>query len=110
MCANVTCQARQRHHRPVPPSPPALVTGERVRFVGLLAQPWETTGTVTETRGDFVLVVWDSDPYATARPLHSSQVERTPSPPCRQHAYDVALLVSQVPKGKPCVHCGEPYR
>lgn len=114
VCCNVACQASERHTRrsPVPSPSAALAAGERVRCVGLHPRPWETTGTVEGDRRGFVLVVWDSDPYAVGRPVHASQLEPTDAPPtvpCK-HGYNVPLAVSVVPKGTPCAHCGEPYR
>lgn len=114
VCAHVGCQNAERLARRQSASPAVdrRTAGERVRFVGLLAQPWETTGAVAEVRGEFVLVVWDSDPYDHPRPIHASQVEPTDAPPSArcQHRYNVPLLVSVVPKGMPCALCGEPYR
>lgn len=79
VCCNVGCQHadlfnRQRRAEALATAA-KLAVGDRVRFVGLNAQAWETTGTIDRVGGDLAFVVWDSDPYAHPRPLHVSQVE-----------------------------------
>lgn len=113
VCHHVGCQNAEHHARrsSVLSPPPAWAVGERVRFVGLNPRPWETTGTVSGQRNEFTLVVWDSDPYGTAMPIHPSQLEVTYDPPMAcKHAYRLAPLVSVVPSGTPCARCGEPSR
>jgi hypothetical protein len=48
--------------------------GDRVKFVGFNAQPYETVGTVAKVTSQLVDVKWDARPTPVGI-LHKSQVE-----------------------------------
>lgn len=48
--------------------------GDRVKFIGFNARPWETVGTVSDAQSSFIGVKWDARPNPTGW-LHPSQVK-----------------------------------